>query len=127
MSAGKSSTLLLFGATGDLARRMLLPSLYALHADKLLPPALEVVATARSVLDDDAFRAGAIEALAEHVPAPMFDRATAAAFARRLSYVPLDATVAGDFARLAERMDSYAAPASPVEAHAAQRQLDASR
>ena len=29
--------LLLFGATGDLAQRMLLPSLYGLHADGLLP------------------------------------------------------------------------------------------
>jgi glucose-6-phosphate 1-dehydrogenase len=29
--------LLLFGATGDLARRMLLPSLFALHAEGLLP------------------------------------------------------------------------------------------
>ena len=31
-----SSNLLLFGATGDLSRRMLLPSLYALHADGLI-------------------------------------------------------------------------------------------
>lgn len=32
-----ASKLILFGATGDLARRMLLPSLYGLHADNLLP------------------------------------------------------------------------------------------
>ena len=37
MSPDKVSTLLLFGATGDLAHRMLLPSLYGLHADGLLP------------------------------------------------------------------------------------------
>ncbi len=35
-----SDTLLLFGATGDLARRMLLPSLYALHSDELIAPTL---------------------------------------------------------------------------------------
>ena len=33
----KVGTLLLFGATGDLSRRMLLPSLYGLDSDKLLP------------------------------------------------------------------------------------------
>ena len=93
MTAGKVPTLLLFGATGDLAHRMLLPSLYALHADDLLPPALKIVATARSTLDDGAYRASAIDALAEHVPAALFDPATAKAFAGRLSYVPLDATV----------------------------------
>ena len=37
-------TLLLFGATGDLARRMLLPSLYALHADGLVADHLRIVA-----------------------------------------------------------------------------------
>ena len=39
--------LLLFGATGDLAQRMLLPSLCALDADGLLEPDLKVVGTAR--------------------------------------------------------------------------------
>jgi glucose-6-phosphate 1-dehydrogenase len=105
MTAGKVSTLLLFGATGDLAHRMLLPSLYALHSDDLLPPGLKIVATARSALDSDSYRASAIDALAAHVPAALFVPATAAAFAARLSYVTLDATVAGDFARLAEHVD----------------------
>ena len=40
------STLVLFGATGDLARRMLLPSLYGLDADGLLPPELRIIGTA---------------------------------------------------------------------------------
>ena len=40
--------LLLFGATGDLAQRMLLPSLFALDADGLLAPDLKIVGTARS-------------------------------------------------------------------------------
>ena len=31
-----ANTVLLFGATGDLAQRMLLPSLFGLHADRLL-------------------------------------------------------------------------------------------
>lgn len=40
--------LVLFGATGDLAKRMLLPSLFGLDADGLLSPAMRIVATARS-------------------------------------------------------------------------------
>ena len=39
--------LLLFGATGDLAKRMLLPSLYGLHADGLLPKDLTITGSAR--------------------------------------------------------------------------------
>ena len=40
-------TLLLFGATGDLARRMLLPSLFGLDAEGLLPEGLAIYGTAR--------------------------------------------------------------------------------
>jgi glucose-6-phosphate 1-dehydrogenase len=101
----KVSHLLLFGATGDLSHRMLLPSLYGLDADGLLPADLSIVATARSALDDAAFRASAIEALAEHVPAEFFDKAAAEKFAQRLTYVALDATKPEGFGRLAEKID----------------------
>lgn len=38
----RCQNLILFGATGDLAKRMLLPSLYALHADELIAPNLKI-------------------------------------------------------------------------------------
>jgi glucose-6-phosphate 1-dehydrogenase len=69
----KATTLILFGATGDLAARMLLPSLYALDRDGLLPDGLRIVATARSAHDDASFRAHAVEALRTHVPAAFID------------------------------------------------------
>src|SRR5688572_8990737 len=105
MIADKVSTLLLFGATGDLSHRMLLPSLYGLHAEGLLPDTLRIVATARSALDDAAFRASAIDTLAEHVAPDFFDPAKAERFAERLTYVSLDATQPEGFARLAETID----------------------
>ena len=61
--------LLLFGATGDLSQRMLLPSLCALDADKLVAPDLRIVGTARQALDDEGFRAFAREALERFLPA----------------------------------------------------------
>ena len=61
--ADRISTLVLFGATGDLARRMLLPSLYGLDSDGLLPDELRIIGTARTELDDAAFRERANEAL----------------------------------------------------------------
>jgi glucose-6-phosphate 1-dehydrogenase len=63
-----ADTLLLFGATGDLAQRMLLPSLFALHADRLLPPDLAIVGTARSEMNDESFRSRVEEALAKYLP-----------------------------------------------------------
>jgi glucose-6-phosphate 1-dehydrogenase len=105
MTPDKVSTLLLFGATGDLAHRMLLPSLYGLHADGLLPDDFRIVCTARSELDDEQYRASAIEALKEHVPATFYDPKTALVFSRRLTYVSIDATKPEGFKRLADKVD----------------------
>ncbi|MGL4551770.1 MAG: glucose-6-phosphate dehydrogenase, partial [Gemmataceae bacterium] len=49
-------TLVIFGATGDLTSRKLVPSLYNLHRKKRLPDELKVLGVARTALTDDAFR-----------------------------------------------------------------------
>ncbi|MFL6773802.1 MAG: glucose-6-phosphate dehydrogenase [Sphingomicrobium sp.] len=100
MSA-KASTLVLFGATGDLARRMLLPSLYGLDLDGLLPPELRIIGTARTALDDRAYRDRAAEALQHYLPDDVFDQAVAQRFLDRLHYVPVDITDQPSFAGLA--------------------------
>ena len=60
--------LLLFGATGDLAQRMLLPSLCALDADGLLEPDLKIVGTARSEMTTREYRDWARAALEKNLP-----------------------------------------------------------
>ena len=99
-----SSTLLLFGATGDLSRRMLLPSLYALHADGLINPDLRIFGTARSTLTDDGFRDMARAALCEFLPDDRKVEGLIDAFLQRLSYVALDASDPQGFAALADKI-----------------------
>lgn len=53
--ASPPTTLLLFGATGDLAQRYLFPSLLRLHADGLLPAGLRIRGLALSAHDDAGF------------------------------------------------------------------------
>jgi glucose-6-phosphate 1-dehydrogenase len=98
----KISTLLLFGATGDLARRMLLPSLYGLDSDGLLPDGLRIIGTARTLLDDAAFRGRAETALREHLPEGFYQEGIAERFLERLHYVPLDIRDPAGFHKLAE-------------------------
>lgn len=81
----------IFGATGDLARRMLFPSLYFLDMDGLLPPGLRIVGAARSPLSDKEFRAQVEAAVRERAGEHYFDAATWAAFAQRLFYCAGDA------------------------------------
>ena len=82
--------LVIFGATGDLAARMLLPSLYFLDADRLLPDGLKIIGSARSAMDRDAFVAqvrGVMDKRSEGV-----DEAVWARFAARLDYCAADVT-----------------------------------
>jgi glucose-6-phosphate 1-dehydrogenase len=94
-----ADTLLLFGATGDLARRMLLPSLCALDADHLLPEGLRIVGTARSPMSDAEYRNFARAALEKFLPADR--RGSMADFLNRLHYQPNDVTTPEGFDELA--------------------------
>ena len=100
--ADRITTLVLFGATGDLASRMLLPSLYGLDSDGLLPADLRVIGTARTELDDAAFRERAEAALKEYLTPGFYSQGIADRFLARLHYVPLDITHPEAFKRLAE-------------------------
>jgi glucose-6-phosphate 1-dehydrogenase len=96
--------LLLFGATGDLAQRMLLPSLYGLHADALLPDALTITGAARSEHDDASYRDFARAALDKYLPADRKDAAQVDSFVARLGYRSMDMSQPGQFRPLADKV-----------------------
>jgi glucose-6-phosphate 1-dehydrogenase len=98
--------LLLFGATGDLAQRMLLPSLFALDADGLLADDLKIIGTARSQLTSSEYRSFARAALEKYLPADR--RGRMADFLNRLSYQTLDATTLEGYADLAAKVGTPA-------------------
>jgi glucose-6-phosphate 1-dehydrogenase len=58
--------LVIFGASGDLAHRKLMPALYSLMFRRLLPSRFAVVGVARTEADDDAYRADMKEAVQKH-------------------------------------------------------------
>lgn len=97
-------TIVIFGATGDLAQRMLFPSLYNLDADGLLPAGLKIHGAARSPLDDAAFVAQVEKALADHLPADQVKDDVKTRFLARLGYCPVDIANPGDFDCLAGKI-----------------------
>ena len=80
---------------------MLLPSLYALDADGLLTKNLAIIGTARSELDDSAYRVRAREALQQHLPEGFYDPHIGERFLGRLRYVALEANDLENFPKLA--------------------------
>ena len=89
MSIPKTAHLLtLFGATGDLALRMLWPSLYSLEAEGLLAPDLRLLGTARAEPGRDGFLEMVAKALAERIPPNEFKTDVQDKLFARISYQP---------------------------------------
>jgi glucose-6-phosphate 1-dehydrogenase len=104
----KADAIVLFGGTGDLARRMLLASLYFLDADGFLPKGFRIIATARTELTREAFLEMIRETLAER--AEGVDDKVWARFAERLTYVGADAATAEGAAKLKPALEGTKAP-----------------
>jgi glucose-6-phosphate 1-dehydrogenase len=97
-------TIVIFGASGDLTRRKLLPALFHLFHEGMLPSSFGVVGYARTELTDDAFREQAGAAVSEYGRCEV-ESDTWGEFAKHLSYVPGDFKSEGAFAHLRERLN----------------------
>ncbi|NID14746.1 glucose-6-phosphate dehydrogenase [Luteibacter yeojuensis] len=80
----------IFGATGDLTMRKLLPALYRRFAEGQVPADARIVGTARSPLDDEAYRERARVALRQHLRPDEIIDATLNRFLRLVHYVSLN-------------------------------------
>ena len=95
-----------FGATGDLTLRKLLPALYYRFRDGQVPEDSRIIGAARSALDDQAFRDKTALALKDHVAADDLDVEVQRRFLDRVHYVQVDATAAdADWTRLDSLLD----------------------
>lgn len=81
-----------FGGTGDLAIRKLLPALYHRDRDGQLTPDSRVIAMSRAGLDDDGYRDKVDSELRRFVPQAKHEEDVRARFLQRLHYVTIDAT-----------------------------------
>jgi glucose-6-phosphate 1-dehydrogenase len=95
-------TFVLFGASGDLARRKLLPALFRLFEQQLLPEEFALVGASLAGMEGEAFRASVRKSLEQALGE--LDDAAWRLFARRLDHVTMDLSRAEDYARLAERL-----------------------
>ena len=68
-------TIVIFGGGGDLAHRKLLPALYNLHVDGLLPPRLAIVGVGRNHMTDDAYREFAKDGITKFSRRPVDEKA----------------------------------------------------
>ncbi len=99
------NTFVIFGASGDLTRRKLMPALFRLHQQHMLPPGFSVIGVARRPLTDEDFRSQMREASVENAA----DAAAWPDFGSCLRYVQSAFDDAGGFERLAAALAEDAA------------------
>jgi glucose-6-phosphate 1-dehydrogenase len=96
-------TLVIFGATGDLTHRKLIPALYHLARSDLLPEKFAILGFGRSRQEQEEFRDGLRNALVQ--TGVRLDEEEWNVFARRISYFRGTYGDAGSFVSLRERLD----------------------
>ncbi|MFN3765102.1 MAG: glucose-6-phosphate dehydrogenase [Aliihoeflea sp.] len=90
----------IFGGTGDLAERKLLPALYQRQKAGQFSEPTRIFGASRSELSNDAFREFARKAIAEHVPAADIEDGQVERFLKRVVYVQVDARSGEGFSQL---------------------------
>ncbi|MFB2532284.1 glucose-6-phosphate dehydrogenase [Paracoccus sp. p3-h83] len=96
--------LVIFGATGDLARRKILPGLYRRYLSGQFAQGARIIGAARSKLTSTAFREDVATAIGEFVAEDKRDPAAIADFLKLVSYVAIDATGTDGWSRLKDKM-----------------------
>ncbi|HZR22074.1 MAG TPA: glucose-6-phosphate dehydrogenase [Vicinamibacterales bacterium] len=102
--AAEPVTIVIFGGAGDLAHRKLLPALYNLSVDGLLPPRTAIVAVGRKAMTDDEYRAFAKDGTSQFSRRPL-DEQTWQTFAASLFFVNATIDDERGLAPLGARLD----------------------
>ncbi|MEM1388360.1 MAG: glucose-6-phosphate dehydrogenase [Pseudomonadota bacterium] len=94
--------LVIFGGTGDLARRKIFPGLYRRYWSGQLPEEARIIGASRRPLSDDEYRAMIREAIAEYALDGRDDTDRIDAFVAKLRYISIDATGDGGWDQLSQ-------------------------
>ena len=99
----ENNCIVIFGASGDLTRRKLIPALFHLFKNNQLPEKFAVLGVSRTELDDDTFREAMRRNLIEKEGA---HGQTLEAFCTHLYYQSIDTADREDYAKLLPRLDT---------------------
>jgi glucose-6-phosphate 1-dehydrogenase len=100
-----ASIMVIFGATGDLSSKKLLPALYNLAKQRLLPAGFAVVGAAIDQLSDDQFRKHASDAITQHSRTQPIDQTVLQAFLQAAFYTKVDFGKLEDFKALKGKLE----------------------
>ena len=98
----ENSSIVIFGASGDLTYRKLIPALYHLYSNKQLPKNFAILGVSRTEYSDDTYREKLKRSLQEMEKT---EPATLDAFINHLHYQAINTSDTADYAKLSTRLD----------------------
>src|SRR5882724_11417246 len=102
-----AGSIVIFGASGDLTARKLIPALYQLYKEKQIPASCKVIGFARREKTDASWRAELREALDQFSRTKPVDEKAWQEFSRNLFYCHGDITDAAAYEKLEKQLSSF--------------------
>jgi glucose-6-phosphate 1-dehydrogenase len=114
-STAEAFSLVIFGASGDLTHRKLMPALWSLYASRTLPEPFAIIGTGRTGMTDDEFRNRMKDGVKRFARLKVPSDQIWERFAANLSYLAGDPTTTELYGKLRERLDEIerAHPGAP--------------
>jgi glucose-6-phosphate 1-dehydrogenase len=103
--AAEPCAVVIFGASGDLARRKLIPALYRLVQERVLPAEFAIVGLGRTAMSNDEFREKMKAAVVEFSESGSVDEEVWRSFADGMQFVPSDIKNAECYGVLAQKLE----------------------
>jgi glucose-6-phosphate 1-dehydrogenase len=107
-------SIVIFGASGDLTSRKLIPALYRLFQKERLPPDSQIIGVSRSPFSDSQWRQQLTETTSKFM-GELFDAESWNRFSNRVFYQPGDINTPDDFHQLGQRLQSLEANAKKTD------------
>jgi glucose-6-phosphate 1-dehydrogenase len=97
--------IVIFGASGDLTKRKLLPSLYRLFYERRIPPSFAVIGSSRTPMSDEQFREKMRNSVSHFLEDAPFDSDVWSSFAQGLFYIPGDLNDPASYDRIKQKLN----------------------
>ena len=101
------TAMVVFGGSGDLAHRKIVPALYNLELHRLLPQNFAFVGSSRSEYSDEEYRADMRKAVEEFSRTQPIQQQVWESFASRLHYIPVSSSDAATYDRIGDLLDRF--------------------
>ena len=106
-------SIVIFGASGDLTKRKLMPALYSLYINGRLQDNVNIIGVSRTAYTDESYREYILEQLRKFVKESLRDEAKMQAFVEHLGYLSIDPAEVDGYAQLRQRLETANATTQP--------------